>query len=124
MNLPNGTGFEYTLGATTTYTGVVTSVDTNENGIGYLQNDVLSIDQADLGNVGGSGFEFTVTTIPGIVSEFSFSIQGTGYQPGDTLILPDETTGVQGTVFGNITVETTLTEGSTTATVASNVSTY
>ena len=119
LNLANGTGFEYTLGATTTYTGVVTSIDTNENGLGYLQNDVLSIDQADLGNVGGSGFEFTVTSIPGVVSEFSFSIQGTGYQPGDTLILPDETTGVQGTVFGSITVESTFTEGSTTATVTS-----
>lgn len=119
LNLANGTGFEYTLGATTTYTGVVTSVDTNENGLGYLQNDVLSIDQADLGNVGGSGFEFTVTTIPGIVSSFSFSIQGTGYQPGDTLILPDETTGVTGTVFGTISVQTNFTENSTTATVTS-----
>lgn len=119
LNLANGTGFEYTLGATTTYTGVVTSVDTNENGIGYLQNDVLSIDQASLGNVGGSGFEFTVTTIPGIVSSFSFSIQGTGYQPGDTLILPDETAGVTGTVFGSISVQTNFTENSTTATVSS-----
>jgi len=74
--------------------GVVTSVLTSRLGTNYQVGDVLSADDANLGNGGGSGFQFTVSavdtwkisTVPG------GSAQGTqpsahGISAGDTLTI-------------------------------------
>ena len=88
--------------------GEVQSVQIADEGNGYRNGDVLSATQADLGGT-GSGFQFTITSSPGVVesTSFQFSDRGTGYQVGDVL-------GLAGAENG---VSTTLVDGSTDITV-------
>ena len=48
-------------------------------------NDVLTINDSDVGGGGGSGFQFTVNTDPGRVSDLAFDAYGTGYVATDVL---------------------------------------
>ena len=88
--------------------GEVQSVQIADEGNGYRNGDVLSATQADLGGT-GSGFQFTITSSPGVVesTSFQFSDRGTGYQVGNVL-------GLAGAENG---VSTTLVDGSTDITV-------
>lgn len=70
--LTGGTEGQNSATATITVAGgIITSVVINNGGQGYYINNVLSVDQADVGGV-GSGFEYTVTnTTISLDSEFN-----------------------------------------------------
>lgn len=66
-------------------TNTVNDVIITDNGSGYAQGDVLSAAAADIGD--GSGFEFTISNVPGVVDNFTVIKGGSGYDTGDNLTL-------------------------------------
>ncbi len=82
-----GSGFLYTVNNVVN-TGTVTSVTITDSGAGYQNTDVLSVADSTVGNGGGSGFQFTVTNVPGDLTNFILNDRGSGYQVGDVLRLP------------------------------------
>ena len=90
--------------------GVVTSVNIIEDGVGYRNGDVLSATQADLGGT-GSGFQFTITSSPGIIDSttVNFTQKGTGYQVGDVLTLANSENGVS-TTLDSASADITVTQ--------------
>ncbi len=114
----SGSGFVYTLGAFT-YNGVVSDIQFQTQGSGYETGDVLTVASADLGNVGGSGFEFTITNNPSSITNFQWTNKGTGYLVGETINLPQTVTGITGTLNGEVSnISTTLSTISVNITVA------
>lgn len=83
----NNTGFLYTVNSIN-FTGTVNSVVISNEGNDYNINNVLTINDSDIGGGGGSGFEYTVNTNPGRVSNLQFDQYGTGYIATDLLELP------------------------------------
>ena len=116
-DIPGGSGFEYTIGQPI-YAGIVTSLTFNDDGVDYVQGDELTINDSDLGGKGGSGFAFTITSQPGAVDSFIFVTKGDGYQTGEVLQLPDQTTGITAYVNGSVDLETNYSSGSTTVTIS------
>ena len=90
--------------------GEVTSVSVIENGVGYRNGDVLSATQADLGGT-GSGFQFTVSSSPGVIDSTSlnFTQRGSGYQVNDVLGLAGAVNGVS-TTLDSATTDITVTQ--------------
>ncbi len=84
-----GSGFLYTVNNVVN-TGTVTSVTITDSGAGYQNADVLSVADSTVGNGGGSGFQFTVTNVPGDLTDFILNDRGSGYQVGDVLRLPEQ----------------------------------
>ena len=114
-----GSGFIYTL-SSIVYNGEVSSVSIVDSGLDYQNGDILSANDSDLGNVGGSGFEFFVNTDPGIVKNLSFVDKGSGYSANDVLSLPGASTNISGSLKGIVTgLTTTLTSGSSIVTLSS-----
>ena len=66
---------------------VIDFVISSEGDGGYNQNDVLSVNNADLGG-SGTGLAFTISNNPGTVESFTITQYGTGYQVGDVLTIP------------------------------------
>ena len=74
--------------------GSVSSVNITAQGTNYALNDVLLVDDADVGGNGGSGFQYTLTTSnTGVSTVTDISLQGAGYQIGDVLSVDDSTVG-------------------------------
>ena len=96
-----GSGMVALIG-TPVFTGEVTNVVIESTGQNYQSGDILSATDANLGNGGGSGFQFTVSTTPGEINAFEIATYGTGYQIGDVLELPGQTTGVNCYIPGTI----------------------
>ena len=115
-DIPGGSGFEYTLGSPI-YAGIVTAISFNDDGVGYVQGDTLTINDSDVGNKGGSGFQLTVTSQPGAVDSFIYVTKGDNYQTNDTLQLPDQTTGISGYANGSVELECDYSSGNPTVTV-------
>tara|TARA_B100000700_G_scaffold327634_1_gene442767 strand:+ start:2882 stop:8272 length:5391 start_codon:yes stop_codon:yes gene_type:complete len=88
-----GSGFEYTISSITN-TGIVDSVTITDSGTGYQNGDVLSVNDASVGSGGGSGFQWTVSAIPGDLTNFVLNERGSGYQIGDVLELPKQISNV------------------------------
>ena len=84
-----GSGFLYTV-ANVVNTGTVTAVTITDSGSGYQVGDVLSVADSTVGNGGGSGFQFTVSNVPGDLINFVLNERGSGYQVGDVLGLPKQ----------------------------------
>ena len=84
-----GSGFLYTINSVTN-TGVVDSVTITVDGTGYQVGDVLSVADSTVGNGGGAGFQFTVSNVPGDLTNFVLNERGSGYQVGDVLGLPKQ----------------------------------
>lgn len=82
-----GSGFLYTI-SNVVNTGTVTTVTITDSGTGYQNADVLSVADSTVGNGGGAGFQFTVTNVPGDLTNFILNDRGSGYQVGDVLRLP------------------------------------
>ena len=96
-----GSGMVALVG-TPVFTGEVTNVVIENNGQDYEAGDILSATDANLGGGGGSGFQYTVSTTPGVISEFEIATYGSGYQIGDVLQLPGATTGVNCYIPGTL----------------------
>ena len=96
-----GSGMVGLIG-TPTFTGTVTNVTITAQGQNYQGGDVLSVLDSNVGNGGGSGFQYTVGVTPGTITEFEFATYGTGYQVGDVLELPGQTTGVNAYIPGTL----------------------
>ena len=96
-----GSGMVALIG-TPTFTGVVSNVVIETTGQNYLTGDILSATDANLGGGGGSGFEYTVTTTPGEITEFEIATYGDNFQIGDVLELPGATTGVNCYIPGTL----------------------
>ena len=97
--------------------GEVLSVSITNSGQGYLQDDILSVDNSDVGGQ-GSGFEFQITSSPGTVQDFQFSEKGIGYEINDVLTLPGEVTGIVTNLKGQVSgISTTLSDSSPIITV-------
>jgi hypothetical protein len=112
-----GSGATYAVTGVT-YNSTVTAATVASAGQDYSANDTLGIDNTFFGGL-GSGFEFTVTSNPGKVTEFDVSAYGSGYQVGDLLALPTGVSGLSTVLGGTITgVNTTLISGSAQITVA------
>ena len=74
--------------------GVVTDVTITDQGLGYAINDVLLIDDGDVGSNGGSGFQYTLNSNnTGVSTVSNISLTGTGYVIGDVLSADDATLG-------------------------------
>jgi hypothetical protein len=82
--------------------GQVVTVTIEVHGTGYLQGDILSVNNSDLQYVnpvtqqlqvsGGSGFSYTLTQLPGSVKSFTPNINpwdGFGYEINDVLTFTD-----------------------------------
>ena len=108
-----GSGFQYTISSVTN-TGIVDSVTITDSGVGYQNGDVLSVADASVGGGGGSGFQWTVSAIPGDLTNFVLNERGSGYQIGDVLGLPKQISNVSVYLPGSIGPFTaTLSTGST-----------
>ena len=116
---PAGSGFAYTINSIT-YDGTIDTINIISSGQGYVIGDVLSANDSDLGGGGGGGFEFTISTQPGIPNNVEFSNKGTGYQVGDVLGLPGPLTNISTNTNASTAATGDVTTGSTTI---SNVST-
>lgn len=111
----SGSGTGAVFNSIEVVSGAVVNAQIQIPGSGYNQGDVLSASIP-----GGSGFEFTITSEPSRVTEVQFTSFGTGYQTGDTLVFPSNSS-----TFSNISiggeaqgVATTLSTGSANITVA------
>ena len=81
-------------GTITVSGGQVTAVVLSNQGTNYKLNDVLTIDDDDLGGGGGSGFQYTLSSnSTGITSVTNISLTGDDYQIGDVLSVDDATVG-------------------------------
>ena len=119
-----GAGFLYNI-QSIAYTGTVTNVNIVSSGQNYVLGDVLTANDSDLGGGGGSGFEYTVETSPGVVKNLNFVSKGSGYQNNDILTLPTGVSGITGDFKINLSgVSATVTSGSTTVTVTSTTGIY
>lgn len=99
--------------------GTVVQVQITNSGQNYTTGNVLSANVSDLGGE-GSGFQFTITSDPGKVTDVNFTNKGSGYQANDILTLPVPVTGVSTNLKGSVEgVSTTLNTGSSVITVAS-----
>ena len=88
-------------------------------GLNYQINDVLGINDADVGGGGGSNFAFTVTNSPNRIDAITFVNRGSGYAVNDVLTLPGPITGITSQLYDTVTgVTTTLVDGSAQITVA------
>ena len=119
VDIPGGSGFTWTVSGVT-YTGTVDTVTITDEGSGYALNDVLSATDANLGGGGtGTGFEYTVTSNPGLISNFVFNDRGTGYAINDQLTLsstiPNKSSYAPGTTTS---FAATLNVASTTVTIS------
>ena len=114
----SGSGFEYTISGLT-FDGIVGTVVITENGIDYVDGDTLSANDADLGGGGGSGFEYTVSTNPGIIQNFIITDTGSGYQLNDVLSFNQGINNIS-TYIPAVSDEfpTSLTAGSATAVIS------
>ena len=112
----NGSG----LTCTADVSGGQITVTINSNtGLGYLQNDTLGINDADVGGGGGSNFAFQVTNTPNRIDSITFVNRGSGYLVNDVLTLPGPITGITSQFYEAVTgVTTTLVDGSAQITVA------
>ena len=117
--LTNGSGSGATANIVVT-NGAVTNVTILTSGSGYLNGDVLSASNTDLGGT-GSGFQYTISNNPRKITNFTLTSYGTGYQTSNVLTIPGSLTGVTTTLGGTVSgVSTTLSTSSTNITVASN----
>ena len=87
----SGTGATVTLEVVN---GVVVNA-TFSSGTGYDQGDVLTATIP-----GGSGFQYTITSNPSRITEVNISDYGSGYQTGDVLTLPGNTSTFNGISIG------------------------
>jgi len=117
-----GSGFVFTI-TQITYNGVISSITFTSNGLNnYSKNQILSVNDSNIGNGGGSGFQFSVTSNPGVIKNLVFTSKGSGYLVNDVLSLPGVVTGITGTLKGSKNnVSTNLTTTSKTITVSSTV---
>ena len=74
--------------------GAVTTVTITAQGSNYALNDVLLVDDGDVGGNGGSGFQYTLSTnTTGVTDVSVISLNGAGYTIGDVLSVDDSTVG-------------------------------
>tara|TARA_Y100001968_G_scaffold205919_1_gene189123 strand:+ start:4153 stop:8391 length:4239 start_codon:yes stop_codon:yes gene_type:complete len=82
--------------------GAVIEVVFTDEGNGYVNGDVLSAN-ANFDGVGsGSGFSWTLTSDPGIITNIALSQYGNGFQTGDVLTLPQTQTGITTNLRGQV----------------------
>ena len=99
--------------------GEVLDVVISNQGSGYLNGDILSVNPNFDGAGTGSGFQYRVDGNPNIVSNFQILLYGTGYTAGNVLSLPGDVTGVSADLRAQITgIATTLNTSSYQITVA------
>jgi len=92
--------------------GVVSEVNIVVHGTGYVQGDVLTVNNADLQYVDantqglvqspGSGFSYTLTQLPGSIKSFVANVnpwEGFGYNVGDVLTFVDSVGSGSGFAF-------------------------
>ena len=74
--------------------GAVTAINITSQGENVKLNDVLIIEDDELGGGGGSGFQYTIqSNNTGITSVTNISTTGEGYQVGDVLSVDDANVG-------------------------------
>ena len=106
-----GSGFEYTITGFT-FTGVVATVAITDQGLDYALGDILSANDSDLGGGGGNGFQYTVSTNPGLISNFEITDFGSNYQVNDVLTLAQGVSNISTYLPGQTSAfATTLTAG-------------
>ena len=77
--------------------GAVTAIEITSQGENVKLNDVLIIEDDDLGSQGGSGFQYTINSNnTGITAVTNISLTGAGYQVGDVLSVDDANVGSGG----------------------------
>ena len=120
VSLTGGNGSNATADIAVGAVGNIFSVNIVNSGSGYQVGDVLSANDADLGGGGGSGFQFTIETVPGVIENLQWTDKGSNYQVGDVLLLPSQITGQAATLKGSLTgVSVILSTASPTVSVAS-----
>ena len=89
-----GSGGDQMTANVTVSGGSVTAVTVSTQGTNYALNDVLLVDDADVGGGGGSGFQYTLSSnTTGITAVTNISLTGGPYQIGDVLSVDDATVG-------------------------------
>ena len=113
-----GSNFLYTL-SLPTYQGIVSLITVVSDGQGYINGDLLSIDENDVGGY-GSSFQFFVNTDPGTIKNLVFFSKGKGYTVGDILTFPTGVSGISGSLKGSVfNLSSTLSTASPIVTVSS-----
>ena len=80
----SGSGFQYTINSSNT--GIATVTNISLDGSGYAIGEVLSVADNDVGEAGGSGFQYTISNV-GFVTGIDIQDPGQAYELADTLIL-------------------------------------
>jgi len=84
----NTSGFLYTI--TGNDTGVFSVTEIQASGSGYAVSDVLSADDVNLGDAGGSGFQYTVSKVGYVgTAEIATGNGGAGFFSGQTIVFDD-----------------------------------
>ena len=110
-NAAAGSGFAYTI-SNITYDGVIDIVTITDSGQGYQQLDILSASDSDLGGGGGSGFQYSVSSQPGIPQNLEFANKGQDYAVGDFITLPGPTNNVSTNLLSSVATTGDITTGS------------
>ena len=79
-----GSGFQYTINSNNT--GITSVTNISLDGSGYAIGEVLSVADNDVGEAGGSGFQYTISNV-GFVTAIDIQDPGQAYELADTLIL-------------------------------------
>ena len=108
---PAGGSFAYTI-SDITYTGTVDTITIVDSGSGYGQLDVLSAADASLGGGGGSGFQFTISSEPGVPNTIEFANKGQDYAVGDFITLPSAVNNVSTDLRSSVATTGDITSGS------------
>lgn len=116
--IPGGAAFTYTISGIV-YNGVVSSITISNNGVNYVNGDILSFSNSSVGGL-GSGFQYSISSDPGIISNLSFSNKGNGYSVDDLLSLSGSVENISTTLKGEVTNISSVVDTTSTTIVVSS----
>ena len=86
-----GDGVGATLNITVNASGVVSGAVINATGAGYVEGDIITVDNTTDINLSGTGAEITINSITGLDTLYLTGVQGENFTAGQDLVYYDDT---------------------------------